>query len=145
MIWITDNTTLVFDTITTMFCLSIVFISQHVSALVSHRQMICLQRLTCTELLLSRVCGDYIRRVLDWQLDLLDQHTVTHNYSVLHFTTHNNWVSSLALKTPAPTAATKSYGIPCHYSLAGCLNQPTAVPVAALVYNPGTHHKENTS
>jgi hypothetical protein len=55
--------------------------------------------------ILSRGCGDYIRRVLDWQLDLLD-HTVTQPvYSVLHFTTHNNWqwVSSVPLKTPAPT------------------------------------------
>jgi hypothetical protein len=43
-------------------------------------------------------------------------HTVTQlGYSVLHFTTHNNWVSSVPLKTPAPTAATSSYGIPCHH------------------------------
>jgi hypothetical protein len=38
-------------------------------------------------------------------------------YSVLHFTTHNNCVSSLPLKIPAPTAATNSYGSPCHHSL----------------------------
>jgi hypothetical protein len=31
----------------------------------------------------------------------IGSHTVTHNFSVLHFTTHNNWVSSLPLKTPA--------------------------------------------
>jgi hypothetical protein len=38
-------------------------------------------------------------------------------YSVLHFTSHNNWVSSVPLKTPAPTAATNSCGTPCHHSL----------------------------
>jgi hypothetical protein len=39
--------------------------------------------------ILSRVCGDYIRRVLDWQLDLLDHtqlHTIT-VYTLLQLTT----------------------------------------------------------
>jgi hypothetical protein len=41
--------------------------------------------------ILSRVCGDYIRRVLDWQLDLLDHtqlHTITVHtlYNSLQFT-----------------------------------------------------------
>jgi hypothetical protein len=49
--------------------------------------------------ILSRVCGDYIRRVLDWQLYLLD-HT---QLQCIHFITHNNWVYSLSLKTSAPT------------------------------------------
>jgi hypothetical protein len=30
-----------------------------------------------------RACGDYIRRALDWQLDLLDYKSVTHNQSPL--------------------------------------------------------------
>jgi hypothetical protein len=38
--------------------------------------------------ILSRVCGDYVRRVLDWQLDLLDhtQLQCMHSYSSLQFT-----------------------------------------------------------
>jgi hypothetical protein len=52
--------------------------------------------------ILSRVCGDYIRRVLDWQLDLLDHtqlHTIT-VYTLIQLTTvHYNTcrVSSLCL------------------------------------------------
>jgi hypothetical protein len=46
--------------------------------------------------------SDYIRRVLDWKLDLLDHQSVTHNLQCIHFTTHNHWVSSLPLKTLAP-------------------------------------------
>jgi hypothetical protein len=40
--------------------------------------------------ILSRVCGDYIRRVLDWQLDLLDHtqlHTIT-MYTLYNFAVH---------------------------------------------------------
>jgi hypothetical protein len=62
-------------------------------------------------MILSRICGDYIRRVLDWQLDLLDHtqlHTITvytlYNFTVYYSTcriflqlqlSHNScWVSS---------------------------------------------------
>jgi hypothetical protein len=40
--------------------------------------------------ILSRVCGDNIRWVLDWQLDILDTLTITLNYSVytLQLTVH---------------------------------------------------------
>jgi hypothetical protein len=34
-------------------------------------------------IILSRFYGSHYRRGLDWQLDLLDHTTVTHNYSVL--------------------------------------------------------------
>jgi hypothetical protein len=41
----------------------------------------------------SRVCGDYIRRVLDWQLDLLDynqlQNSVTVYYTLQLTTTES--------------------------------------------------------
>jgi hypothetical protein len=45
---------------------------------------------------LSRVCGDYIRRVLDGQVDLLDTLTVTINYSVytLRLTVHHTRAES---------------------------------------------------
>jgi hypothetical protein len=59
---------------------------------------------------LSPVCGDYIRRLLDWQLDLLDTLTVILNYSVytLQLTVHYNMcrvfllVSSLVACLPTP-------------------------------------------
>jgi hypothetical protein len=68
-------------------------------------------------------------------------------YSVLHFTTHNKWVSSLPLKNPAPTLQP--------------LPQPTLVASLAItshnwlgtvrswlstseLYSPVTDHKENT-
>jgi hypothetical protein len=41
-------------------------------------------------MVLSRVCGDYIRRVLDWQLDLLD-HTQLHTITV--YTLYNSLCS----------------------------------------------------
>jgi hypothetical protein len=44
--------------------------------------------------ILSHVCGDYIRRVLDWQLDLLDTLTVTLNYGV--YTLHSQFTTVLA-------------------------------------------------
>jgi hypothetical protein len=45
----------------------------------------------------ARMCGDYIRRVLDWQLDLLDHNTihtynrVFYNYNWLSQLSHNSW------------------------------------------------------
>jgi hypothetical protein len=62
--------------------------------------------------------GDYYKTGIGITTGFIGSQSVTQlGYSVLHFTTHNNWVSSLALKTPAPTAPTSSYGIPCHHSL----------------------------
>jgi hypothetical protein len=90
--------------------------------------------------ILSRVfVATIIRRVLDWQLDLLDHtqlqciHFTTHycscnsslknaarpEYSLVTGTVHvtNSYLTQLwvSLKTPAPPAATNSYGIPCHH------------------------------
>jgi hypothetical protein len=43
--------------------------------------------------ILSCVCGDYIRRVLGWQLDLLD-HTQLHTYKRVSYS--YNWLSQLS-------------------------------------------------
>jgi hypothetical protein len=70
--------------------------------------------------ILSRVCVDYIRRVLDWQLDLLD-HKQLHTITV--YTLYNSEQLSLLScsedfgSSSATTAATSSYGVPCHYTL----------------------------
>jgi hypothetical protein len=64
-----------------------------------------------------------IRRVLDWQLDLLD-HNQLHN-SVTVYTLYNSQQLSLFSSSEHPgsnsatTAATNSYGVPCHHSLTG--------------------------
>jgi hypothetical protein len=62
---------------------------------------------TCFNILL-RVCGDYIRWVLDWQLDLLDQQSVTHliTESLTITTDSHNWVTTPAesLQGPGPPA-----------------------------------------
>jgi hypothetical protein len=90
-----------------------------------------------------------IRRVLDWQLDLLD-HT---QLQCIHVITHNSFsCSEDCCSNSATTAATNSYGVPCHYSLTGAAplsnTELTITPsVAANVwlYSPGADHKENTS
>jgi hypothetical protein len=55
--------------------------------------------------MLSRVRGDSIRRVLDWQLDLLDHtqlHTIT-VYTLLQLTTvHHNLPSLLTVSSEDP-------------------------------------------
>jgi hypothetical protein len=122
-------------------------------------------------MILSRVCGDYIRRVLDWQLDLLDTqlHTIT-VYTLYNFEVHYNTCRVFLLcllKIPAPTAATNSYGIPCHHPLSdnyllelsdhGCrrpsyiareqITKKTPSPIPLLLYDviTGTDPKENNS
>jgi hypothetical protein len=63
-----------------------------------------------------------IRRVLDWQLDLLD-HTQLHTITV--YTLYDSQQLSLfscsedCCSNSATTAATNSYGVPCHYSPTG--------------------------
>jgi hypothetical protein len=65
-------------------------------------------------------CYSDYRRVLDWQLDLLD-HTQLHN-SVTVYTLYNSQELSLFSSSEDPgsnsatTAATNSYGVPCHHS-----------------------------
>jgi hypothetical protein len=70
---------------------------------------------------LSRVCvATIIRRVLDWQLDLLD-HTQLHKITV--YTLYNSQQLSFFSCSEDPgsnsatTAAANSYGVPCHHSL----------------------------
>jgi hypothetical protein len=76
--------------------------------------------------ILSHVCGDYITRVLDWQLDLLD-HTQLHTIAV--YTLYNSQQLSLFSSSEdfgsnsATTAATNSYGVSCHHSLTGNLTE----------------------
>jgi hypothetical protein len=66
------------------------------------------------------MCGDYNRRVLDWQLDLLD-HRQLHTITV--YTLYDSQQLSLFSSfedfgsNSATTAATNSCGVPCHYSL----------------------------
>jgi hypothetical protein len=58
--------------------------------------------------------GDCIRRVLDWQLDLLDPkqlHTIT------VYTLYNSL--QLSLFCSSEDCCSNSYGVPCHYSLTG--------------------------
>jgi hypothetical protein len=63
-----------------------------------------------------------VDRVLDWQLDLLD-HNQLHTVTV--YTLYNSQQLSLFSSSEdfgsnsATTAATNSYGVPCHYSLTG--------------------------
>jgi hypothetical protein len=94
-----------------------------------------------------------IRRVLDWQLDLLD-HAQLH--TIIVYTLHNSQQLTLFSSSEdfgsnsATTAATNSYGVPCHYSLTGAVplsNTELSPWVAANVrlYSPGADHKENTS
>jgi hypothetical protein len=66
--------------------------------------------------ILSLVCGDYIRRVLDWQLDLLD-HTQLHTgtvYTLLQLTTvhHNTCRVSLPLQLTLTTESRQGSGPP---------------------------------
>jgi hypothetical protein len=77
--------------------------------------------------IVARMCGDYIDGVLDWQLNLLD-HTQLHTITV--YTLYNSQQLTLFSSSEdlgsnsATTAATKSYGVPCHYSLTGhCQSQ----------------------
>jgi hypothetical protein len=62
--------------------------------------------------------GDYIRRVLDWQLDLLDR---TQLHTITVYTLYNSQQLSLFSSSEdfecnsATTAATNSYGVPCHH------------------------------
>jgi hypothetical protein len=87
------------------------------------------------------VLSDY-RRVLDWQLDLLDHkqlHTITvytlyDSQQLSFFSSSEDYGSS-----SATTAATNTYGVPCHYSLTG------NCPRNSELYSPWTDHKENTS
>jgi hypothetical protein len=80
--------------------------------------------------------------VLDWQLDLLDQ---TQLHTITMYTLYNSQQLSLFSSsedfgsTSATTAATSSYGIPCHYSLTG------NCPRSSELYSPWTDPKENTS
>jgi hypothetical protein len=70
-------------------------------------------------------------------------------YSVLHFTAHNNWLSSLPLKTPAPTLKpllqpnlVASLAITSHNWLGTVRSWLSTSELR--VYSPGTDHKENT-
>jgi hypothetical protein len=111
---------------------------------IEYYRQISLWKIESTSIILSRVCVDYIRRVLDWELDLLD-HTQLHTITV--YTLYNSQQLSLFSSSEdfgsnsATTAATSSYGIPCHYSLTGCLNQPT---VAAISYIAGERTVKKT-
>jgi hypothetical protein len=89
--------------------------------------------------ILSRVCvATIIRRVLDWQLDLLD-HTQLHTITV--YTLHNSQELSLLSSTEdlgsntATTAATNSYGVPCHYSLTGAAPLSNTLPLNCWTRN----------
>jgi hypothetical protein len=101
---------------------------------------------------------DYYRRVLDWQLDLLD---LTQLHTITMYTLHNSQQLSLFSSSEdygsnsATTAATNSYGIPCHYSLTAAaplsntkllnyLLTPALWPPTSG-YRPGADHKENPS
>jgi hypothetical protein len=82
------------------------------------------------------VLSDY-RRVLDWKLDLLD-HNQLHNSVTVYYTLQlTTTVVSLFSYSEDPgsnsatTAATNSYGVPCHYSLtaaAPLLNTNSLIP-----------------
>jgi hypothetical protein len=120
-----------------------------------------LKLLTGKEKILSRVCGDYIRRVLDWQLDLLD-HTVTHNYSV--YTLHSqftivlaessynyNWLTTESLQGPTGShwPSTNSSGLfsATHRQLTrnwNCPRNSTDCRLTSELYSSWTDHKENT-
>jgi hypothetical protein len=85
----------------------------------------------------ARMCGDYIRRVLDWQLDLLD-HTQLHTFTVctlyifsVHYSACRVFLLCLP-KIPAPTAATNSYGI-THYLITTCWSCPVTAWLPADV------------
>jgi hypothetical protein len=97
--------------------------------------------------ILSRVRGDYIRRVLDWQLDLLD-HNQLHNsvtvYYTLQLTTTEsllflwrlriqlcNRCCNLLLWHPLPSLVITFGTVPSWLS-------------TSELYSPGTDHKENT-
>jgi hypothetical protein len=75
----------------------------------------------CTKYLfiVSRICGDYNRRGIGLTPGFIGSHTVTHNYSV--YTSQLSFFSSSedCCSNSATTAATNSYGVPCHYSLTG--------------------------
>jgi hypothetical protein len=76
-------------------------------------------------LILSRVSGDYIRRVLDWQLDLLD-HTQLHTITVS--TLYNSQQLSLFSSSEDPGS--------------NCCNQPLWHPLPSLVITDSelSHH-----
>jgi hypothetical protein len=61
-------------------------------------------------IILSRVYGDYTRRGLDYQLDLLVLDKDTLNHSVYTSQPTRSWVSLTSLQ-----AGNHSYGIPCHH------------------------------
>jgi hypothetical protein len=91
------------------------------------------------------VLSDY-RRVLDWQLDLLD-HTQLHNSVTVYYTLQLTTTESLLLlwRPRLPTAATNSYGIPCHYSLTDSLTNCLWLTEETSYIVSGPDPKENTS
>jgi hypothetical protein len=103
-------------------------------------------------LLYIKYCRAYsvatiIRRVLDWQLDLLD-HTQLHAITV--YTLYNSQQLSLFSSSDdfgsnsATTAATSSHGVPCHHSLTLLTNCHWLTEDTSYIAS-GPHPKENTS
>jgi hypothetical protein len=93
---------------------------------------------------LWRVCGDYIRRVLDCRLDLLDTLTVTLNYSAwtLQLTVHYNTcrVFSLCLHW-LPVCQHRRTCSPTELTATASLTELTELPVLCSVthlYSRGT-------
>jgi hypothetical protein len=91
-----------------------------------------------------RAYGDYIRRVLDWQLDLLD-HNQLHNSVTVYFTLQLTTTESLLflwrprLQLLQPTLMA-SLAITSHNWL-GIVRSWLST---SELYSPGTDHKENT-
>jgi hypothetical protein len=103
--------------------------------------------------ILSRVYGDYNRRGIGLTTGFIGPHTVT----ITVYTLYNSQQLSFFSCSEdygwnsASTAATNSYGVPCHYSLTGAAplsntnSLTNSTNCNSELYSPWTDPKENAS
>jgi hypothetical protein len=90
----------------------------------------------------SRVCGDYTRRGLDCQLDLLESNRDTLYYSVYSSQPTRSWVSVTSFQ-----AGNHNYGIPYHHETPQPRTPAASVLSASLseIYELWTDCREDTA